>query len=114
VLAALAVWIARYAWRDMILIGKVDPESSHVLLVPLVFVWLAWHRRARLWACRARNVWVGTILLGLGWLLWSGGYRFQFQVFWHGGAVLMAVGAVVSVFGANLFKALLPAFGALA
>ena len=54
-----------------------------------------------------------TTSVAIGWLSWSFGYRYQFQSLWHGGAVLMAVGAVLSVLGGDLLRWFLPAFLAL-
>jgi exosortase len=113
VLVAAAVGVARYAWYDLSIMGVNDPESSHVLLVPLVFLWIFWHRRELLASCMPGRGWTGTALLALGWLLWSTGYRFQIQSFWHGGAVVMALGAAITVIGGDVFRAMLPAFGAL-
>jgi exosortase len=112
-LVAAAVGVARYAWYDLSMMGLSDPESSHVLLVPVVFAWIAWHRRDLLRAWTPGKAWTGTGIVALGWLLWSMGYRFQIQSFWHGGAVTMAVGAAITVIGGDVFRALLPAFGAL-
>jgi exosortase len=108
-----ALWVARQTWRDIFLIAWGDPESSHVFLVPLVFLWLAWDRRHALQFGAPRNRWIGSLAIGLGWLLWSCGYRFEVQCFWHGGAILMALGAMLTVVGADPFFALLPAFGAI-
>jgi exosortase len=113
VLTIFAGWIAQYAWRDMWLMALADPESSHVLLVPLVFVWLAWNHRHRLARHGVEHRWIGTLMLAIGWCLWSFGYRCQVQSFWHGGAVAMAAGATITILGGHVFIALLPAFGAL-
>jgi exosortase len=114
VLVAVAVFVARFAWRDMLLIAWSDPESAHVLLVPIVFAWLAWDRRNRLVGCGVGGRWVGTFAFAAGWALWSVGYRHDYQVFWHGGAVLMALGCFITVVGADVVWRLLPAFGVLA
>ena len=58
----LSVWVTRNAWRDVWLMSLADPESSHVLLVPLVFAWLAWNDRRGLTkrVCGNRSgVWAG-------------------------------------------------------
>ncbi|MDB5323384.1 MAG: hypothetical protein JWN40_5015 [Phycisphaerales bacterium] len=52
-------------------------------------------------------------MVGLGWLIHTVGNRHQVQSAWHGGALLMAVGALVTVVGREVFWKLLPAFGAL-
>src|SRR5439155_19343719 len=56
---------------------------------------------------------VGTIFLALGWYLWWFGYRGEYQSLWHGGAVMMGLGCVLSVLGAEPLRAWWPAFGAL-
>ena len=112
-LVVAALWVTSYAWRDMLLIGMADAESSHVLLVPLVFTWLVWYRRERLTSIGQGNRWTGTLIVGLGWLVWSIGYRFQIQSFWHGGSVVLAVGGLVTALGSRIFWAAFPAFGAL-
>lgn len=85
-----------------------------MLLVPLVVAWLAWVRRDRLRQCRSQGRWVGTIGVALGWLLWSVGYRYQIQSFWHAGAVLMAIGGVLTALGRDVFLKFLPVFAVLA
>jgi len=114
-LVAASALITRYAWYDLLVLAWNDPESSHVLLVPVVFAWLAWHRRGRLRrdAGGARNCWIGTVFMAVGWVLWWSGYRYEFQSFWHLGAVLMALGAALSVFGLEPLRAWWPAFGVL-
>src|SRR3954454_19754601 len=88
-LVAASALITRYAWYDLLVLAWNDPESSHVLLVPVVFAWLAWHRRGRLRrdAGGARNCWIGTVFVAVGWVLWWSGYRYEFQSFWHLAAV---------------------------
>jgi exosortase len=56
---------------------------------------------------------LGTAILGAGWLVWSVGYRYQIESFWHGGAVLMAAGGLLSVLGKDVFFKFLPAFAVL-
>lgn len=107
---AACVLIAGNAWADMLTIGFKDEESSHVLLVPLVVAWLVWVRRGRLRSCQPTGRWPGTLLLALGWFLWSFGYRQQVQSFWHSGAVLMAIGGLLTVTGKDLLVKFLPAF----
>src|SRR5579859_3577916 len=112
--AAVAVLVAGNAWYDMVHVARREEESSHIWLVPLVFVWLVWVRRSRLRTVVPGGRLVGTLLVGLGWFLWSFGFRFNHQSFWHAGAVVMAVGAVISVVGQDLLYRFLPAFLVLA
>jgi exosortase len=111
-LIATAVYIGKAALDDVLMIALSDPESSHVLLVPIVFAWLSWHHRQALRWEAPRQRWVGTCFIAGGWLLWSAGYRFEYQCFWHAGAISMALGALLTVTGVDPFLALLPAFGA--
>ena len=109
----VAALISSNAWIDLIQISLHDEESSHVWLVPLVFIWLFWVRRGRLARCGSESRWIGVWLIAAGWFLWSYGYRFQYQSLWHGGAVLLTVGALLSVLGRDLLLRFFPAFAAL-
>ena len=53
-LAALAVASAWPVWRGILDRALGDPEQSHVLLAPVIAVWLVWVRRERLRRCRPR------------------------------------------------------------
>lgn len=112
-MAAAGVLATFDAWSDIARIGTLDEESSHVLLVPAVVGWLVWVRRGRLRHCKPDGKWVGTLMIAAGWLLWSYGYSHEVQSFWHGGAVLVAAGAGLTVLGRDVFIRFLPAFGAL-
>src|ERR1700689_3366737 len=74
------------AWADMLHIAWRDEECGHALLAIPAFVWLVWIRRGRLRRCRPTGQWLGTLLVAAGWLIWSIGFRRQWQPFWHGGA----------------------------
>jgi exosortase len=110
VCAVVTVIIASNGWADLVGLAWRDEESSHVLLVPFAAAWIAWVRRARLAQCHLRARWVGTVVVALGWFLWSFGYRYQIQSFWHGGSVLLAVGAVLTVLGLDVLVQFLPVF----
>ena len=107
---AFAVLATSDVWRDIYRLSSGDEEASHVFLVPFAVAWLVWVRRARLRQCRPVGRILGTLLIGAGWLLWSIGYRHNVQSFWHGGAVLIAVGALLTVLGKDVFFKFLPAF----
>jgi exosortase len=98
------------AWADLSRIGWRDEESSHVLLVPLVVAWLVWVRRGRFRGCSPGGRLPGTLLMAAGCLLWSYGYRHQVQSLWHLGAVVLAVGGLLTVTGKELLLRFLPAF----
>ncbi|MFM9995268.1 MAG: exosortase/archaeosortase family protein [Phycisphaerales bacterium] len=102
------------AWADIYGIAVVDEESSHIFLVPIVAAWMVSVRRVRLLHCPPGGFIVGPALVALGWVLWSLGYRHAIQSFWHGGAVLIVVGCVLTVLGKHVLFRFLPAFVVLA
>ncbi|MEX0885579.1 MAG: exosortase/archaeosortase family protein [Phycisphaeraceae bacterium] len=110
VLAALAVGASFNAWADIMRIGVIDEESSHIFLVPIVAAWLVWVRRARISQCRPVGLAVGPLILALGWFLSWYGYHNGYQSLWHGGAVLTLIGALCSVLGREVLVRFLPAF----
>ncbi len=114
VLGAAAVALTREAWADILRIAYLDEESSHIFLVPVVSIWIVWVRRVRMLNCPPGGAIVGTILVAIGWLLWSVGYRNAVQSFWHAGAVLVVVGAVLTMLGKHVLFRFLPAFIVLA
>jgi len=117
VIAAILVGAAVFAgwevWRDIWTYGMHDEEASQILLVPIVVIWIVWVRRDQLVSCRPTGRLVGMLMVGIGWLLHTTGNRHQVQSAWHGGAVIMAIGALLTAIGSDVFWKLLPAFGAL-
>jgi exosortase len=123
VAVALGVLATLPAWADIVYhvirrspdTGRLtlDEEASHALLVPLVFAWLVWVRRARFRFCQPRGQLVGTVLVALGWLISAWGFRNSVKVFYHGGAVMLTVGCLLSVVGKDVLMRFLPAFGVL-
>mgnify|MGYP000117906930 CR=1 FL=1 len=109
-LGGVASWTA---WVDIWHIAIKDEEASHVFLVPLVAAWLVWVRRARLRLCEPRWNWIGPLAVAAGWAMSTYGYRFAVQSFWHGGAVLMVIGCLLSVLGGDVLIRFLPAFAVL-
>ncbi len=108
-------WLTADAWGDLWHLGWADAESSHVLLVPVVFAWLVWVRRGRLaGCCGGRGRWPGAMVLSAGVLLWVVGYRYQVQSFWHVGAVGVVAGGVLVVLGREALWRFLPAWAVLA
>ncbi|MFP4145860.1 MAG: exosortase/archaeosortase family protein [Phycisphaeraceae bacterium] len=98
-LVAAAVAVHLPAWVDMGRIAVTNEEASHVLLVPLVAGWLLYLRRGQFAEIAPRPSLIGPAVLAAGWLLsWIGFYH-RVQAFWHGGAVLAAVGAVLTFTG---------------
>ena len=97
------------AWTDIFRLGSADEELSYVLLAPIVILWLVWIRRDALLQCRLRHGWVGIVILLFGWLTYWYGFNAD-PVLWRAGAVILAVGAVVTVAGGEVLLKLAPAF----
>jgi exosortase len=112
-LVGVAVVLTREAWADIVRVGIADEESSHILLVPVVVAWLLWVRRERFRNCTPKGKWIGTLLILAGWYIWSYGYHHQHQASWHIGAVVIAVGGLLTVLGRDVLRKFLPAFVAL-
>jgi len=106
----VGVFLTRNAWEDMLRIALMDEESSHVLLVPIALVWLVWVRKGRFRQCRPSRSFIGTALIGIGWVFWDVGYRHPVQTMFHLGAVLVVVGCLLTVVGKDVFFRFLPAF----
>lgn len=112
-LGALMVFATWEAWTDIASIAWNDEESSHVQLVPLVALWLAWVRRARIRQCRPEGRLLALIGLTVGYGLWYYGFTAQRQSFWHAGTVLMTVSAMLVGLGTQVVLRFLPVFGTL-
>lgn len=109
-LSLLGVASTYEAWLDIWRIAWQDPESSQILLVPIVVAWLVWVRRARLVHYQPAASFLGPLVIALGWAAWSWGYHFGRQSPFHGGAVLVLIGCILTVLGKRIFLELMPAF----
>jgi exosortase len=112
-LAACAITITSNVWRDMLDVSIKDEESGYVLMVPVVIAVLIMARRGRIREARISHTWIGTVLIGIGWLAWSTGYRTGSHALWYCGADLLALGAVITVLGKDALVRFLPAVVAL-
>ncbi|MGP1309838.1 MAG: exosortase/archaeosortase family protein [Phycisphaerales bacterium] len=112
-LTALAVFAAWPIVADIARIAVEDPESSQILLAPIVAVWLAWVRRGRVRFVRPEWNMYGPLVILFGWGLAVFGFQNSHQLFEHAGALLMAFGAGLSVIGWRTVWKFAPAFGAL-
>jgi exosortase len=108
--SAAAVAAAWPAWTDIGRIASIDEESSHVWLVPVVVLWIAWARRERLRTCGTTGRWLGAAIGAVGTTAYFVGYSRGMQSIWHGGAVILLIGAIVTALGRDVFVRLLPAF----
>ena len=107
---ALALVATRQAWLDIVHIAYADEEASQVFLVPIVVAWLIWVRRGRFRYCLPRPTFLGPLCVAAGWLISRFGYNDAFQALWHGGSVLVVIGALLSVVGRDLLLRFAPAF----
>ena len=92
---------------DMAGIWWNDSNFGHVLFVPPIIAWLVWQRRHALAEMRPLNWWPALALVaagGLGWLL---GQAAGVALARHLGLVLMLQGAVVTLLGLHIARALL-------
>lgn len=112
-LTALCLYLTRDPWAKMFAISVGDEESSHVLLAPLAMLWLVVTRRHLLKGCTGQHTWAGPLVVGLGWASLIYGYDINDNEFWFFGAILMALGCVLSFVGGKVFIRLLPAFAVL-
>jgi exosortase len=110
VLVLASVAITFDAWKDIYRIASRDEESSHVFLVPVVVAWLFWVRRRRLRHFSPTQSLVGPVIVACGWLVHSVGDTYLLQSFYHAGAILMAVGCLLTVCGTALLREFLPVF----
>lgn len=108
-LAALAIWAGFSQWADIFTIAWRDEESSHILLIPPIMAWLIWVRAIRFRRSPPKFSWAGPVLIVIGWILAAVSFQNAFQAGWHGGAVLMLLGAVTSVVGIQVMANFTPA-----
>ena len=113
-LAFIGVLLTRDAWIDILHIAWRDEESSHIFLVPIAIIWLVRVRRHRLRFCRPNGSYLGPLMVGIGWIISMVGYENGIQYFWHGGAILIAVGCFTGAVGKDVLFRFFPAIVALA
>jgi exosortase len=109
-LVVLSIVATHRAWADILRIVQRDEEASHILLVLPVFAWLLWTYRERLRASRVGGSMWALLIVAVGWGFWAFGYIKGMQVFWHFGAILLAVGAFTAVVGVRVLRDAWPAF----
>lgn len=109
-LALAAAFVMRDALVDIWRLASRDEESSHIFLVPIVMAWLVWVRRVRVREIRPERSWLGPLLIAAGWMISFAGDKYLIQSFWHLGAILVVVGAVIAVIGPQWIRQFFPAF----
>jgi len=113
VLAALGVLATFDAWHDIYTLATKDEEYSHIFLVPIVALAMIYVRRMRMRHCRPSGAIVGVLLVAVGWACSSYGFNHRVQAMWHGGAVIIVLGCVLSVLGKNVIFRFFPAIAVL-
>jgi exosortase len=96
-------------WQDIMMLAMKDEESSHILLVVPIAVWLVWVRRVRFRRCRPSTSWFGVVLILVGIILSTISFEIDFQAGWHGGAVLVLLGSITTVVGLSVVANFFPA-----
>jgi exosortase len=94
-----------WAWRDA--------EQSHILLGLPIAMWLFWVRRDRLRYTPPRHTLLGPVVVAIGWLICWYGFHSGTDIMWHGGALMIVGGAILTIVGVDFVIKFLPAFGAL-
>jgi exosortase len=113
-LVLISVWITADAWSDIMHRAMTDEESSHAMLVPLVAGWLLWVRLGRFRHCKPGPTWIGPAIVAIGAALYVAGDTYLVELFWHGGALLVAVGCCLTMLGRDVLRNFLPVFISLA
>lgn len=102
-----ALWTT---WCDWMYISYQIEEHSHVFLVVPFAAAILYVNRAGLRDVRGGPSWAGPALLAVGWAMAWHGFHHAHQSLWHMGAVLVALGALVSVLGHGVVVKYWPAF----
>lgn len=108
--ALLATWAV---WVEVFAFALYSEEQSHILLAVPVAMWLFWLRRSRLRVCAPNWSYFGPIAVAAGWAVSALGFTRGVDIFRHAGALIMVMGAILSVVGPNVMLRFLPAIGAL-
>lgn len=107
-----ATWLALLAifhrdTADLATIYWTNTTFGHCLFVTPVIAWLVWQRRNELALVAPQGWWPGLALVGAGGFAWLLGDAASVAQFRHVGLVLMLQGAVVTVLGPNVARAVL-------
>jgi exosortase len=108
VLAAVAA--LRSSWADWFNISYQIEEHSHVFLAVPFGAAIIYMNRGRLRDVRGGVSWAGPLLVAAGWTMAWYGFTDAHQSMWHMGAVLVALGAAVTILGHDVLIKFWPAF----
>ena len=110
ILLALGGWLMRQPLMDIFSIGLRDEEQSHIFLAPAVALWLLWLRRSRLQYVMVQPSLLGPGVVLAGWVLSWWGFQSGTQIAWHGGAVMVLIGILLSMTASTPLHVLGPVF----
>ena len=112
-LMGIGVWATSDAWRDIARIAFSDEESSHILLVPVAMVWIAWAYRDRLKDYRRSGLAIGPLAVLIGGGLYLYGALGWARTVTYVGAILVVLGCLLAVVGGQVLRRFWPVFLAL-
>src|SRR3954453_7508192 len=112
-MGALGVAATYDAWQDIPPPFWKEPEYSHIVLAPVVAIWMIFVRRLRIRHCRPVGTGIGFLIAALGWAISSFGFYRGFQTLWHGGAVMVVLGCILAVLGKHALFRFFPAVAVL-
>jgi exosortase len=107
VAAILAMWSC---WCDWLNISYHIEEHSHVFLVVPFGAAIFYVNRKKFKGMGAGTSWMGPLIVGAGWLMGWYGFNRAHQSMWHFGAVMVAVGAAITVLGHGVLVRFWPVF----
>jgi len=112
-LVALAIFATQGVWSEIFRFALRNEEQSHIFLAIPAAVLLVWARRSRLRRMRPRPWLGGPMIVAGGWALATYGYAAAYDLFLHAGALLIVIGAGLSVIGFQGLKNFAPALAVL-
>lgn len=104
---AALLLLFRHDALDLARIYWTNTTFGHCLFIAPVIGWLVWQRRRELAEVPPQGWWPGLALVACGGFAWLVGDASGVALFRHFGLVVMLQGAVVSVLGPNVARALL-------
>jgi len=110
VMICLAVAAMGSSWGDWYDVCSNDQEYSQVFLVIPFGAAILYINRERLRDVKGGTSWVGPAIVAGGWAMAWYGYNYAHQSMWHMGAVLVALGAALSVLGHGVLARFWPVF----
>ncbi|MBK7405905.1 MAG: exosortase/archaeosortase family protein [Phycisphaerales bacterium] len=112
-LVVLAIIATGRTWAEIFEQALRSEEDSHILMAIPIACWLLWLRRGRLRMCRPTWSFLGPAMIVLGVAMDRIGILQALEIFRHTGALLVVIGAAVSVLGPRFVVQFLPVFAAL-